>query len=731
MKKVNLEVKGMYCAHCSKAVENALEKAGVFSHVDLAHNRVEFSYDETTISLDYLRRLVKRAGYELVIDDSKKFNINKILVPVSLIVLVFSLLGILYHVVMDSAFLFFFGNDVTFLIVATIALLVLGTPFIVRAGKGILFKNVGMDFLIALSSVASYVLSLYIFITNIQNGIDPLSLHSHSIEGYRMTYFDGTCMILSVITLGHLLTDRIKTKADKNYRKAAIEPPKFATLLYPDGTTESVDSDSLDVGNVFRVLSGEQIACDGTILSGEGLVDESSLTGESRPRKIGPGEMVMGGTVLVSGPIDVKVDKIALDSLYSSIINESYALDQKKGKLSKLSDKIAGLFTPAIVLIALAAFFICLFGMGLDVEESIVRACSVLSVSCPCAFGLAVPISALSGYDCALSRGVLFKSGDTFEKVRQIKAAVFDKTGTLSTGKMEVLKVAGDKTYLPLVKAMEEHSAHPIALSLVSYLKDVPAEKEADIREIPGQGLVSNGFFLGNAKSAEGKKRNDEIAALEQDSANSTIVYLSDDEKVILAFSLHDELVPDSVETIARLKEEGIESYMLTGDRKEYAYAIARSLGIPEKNVRYELAPSDKAAILREIREQDGVISYVGDGINDTLALKESDLSFASYKASAVACTSADGLLLKPGLYILVYALRISRKTYLNIVENFIWAICYNLAMIPLAILGILPMYLCGALMILSNLTLTINSVRIRRYKPEKEDEKHDRNPSR
>ncbi len=154
---------------------------------------------------------------------------------------------------MDSAFLFFFGNDVTFLIVATIALLILGTPFIVRAGKGILFKNVGMDFLIALSSVASYVLSLYIFITNIQNGINPLSLHSHSIEGYRMTYFDGTCMILSVITLGHLLTDRIKTKADKNYRKAAIEPPKFATRLYPDGTTESVDSDSLDVGNVFRV----------------------------------------------------------------------------------------------------------------------------------------------------------------------------------------------------------------------------------------------------------------------------------------------------------------------------------------------------------------------------------------------------------------------------------------------------------------------------------------------
>ncbi len=439
--------------------------------------------------------------------------------------------------------------------------------------------------------------------------------------------------------------------------------------------------------------------------------------------------MVMGGTVLVSVPSTSRSTR-SLSTLYSSIINESYALDQKKGKLSKLSDKIAGLFTPAIVLIALAAFFICLFGMGLDVEESIVRACSVLSVSCPCAFGLAVPISALSGYDCALSRGVLFKSGDTFEKVRQIKAAVFDKTGTLSTGKMEVLKVAGDKTYLP--RQGHGGTFRPsYRLVPLSRISKTYRQKKRRTSMKSDRALSQTDFSSATPRAPKEKTQRRNRRSRTGQRKFDDRLSLRCRKKVLLAFSLHDELVPDSVETIARLKEEGIESYMLTGDRKEYAYAIARSLGIPEKNVRYELAPSDKAAILREIREQDGVISYVGDGINDTLALKESDLSFASYKASAVACTSADGLLLKPGLYILVYALRISRKTYLNIVENFIWAICYNLAMIPLAILGILPMYLCGALMILSNLTLTINSVRIRRYKPEKEDEKHDRNPSR
>ncbi len=729
MKKVNLEVKGMYCAHCSKAVENALEQAGVFSHVDLARNRVEFSYDDGKISLEYLRRLVKRAGYELITDDRKRFNINMILVPISIIVLVFSLFGILYHSGIDNPFFFFFGNDVTFLVVATIALAVLGTPFIIRAIKGIRFKNVGMDFLIALSALTSYILSLYIFITNIQNGISPLDSHAHHMEGYRMTYFDGTCMVLSIITLGHLITDRIKIKADKNYKKAAIELPKFASLLYPDGTTEQVDCDTLDVGNEFRVLTGEQIACDGTVLSGNGLVDESSLTGESRPRRVNEGDKVMGGTILTSGPISVRVDKIALESLYSSIINESYALDQKKGRLSKLSDRIAGIFTPAILLVAIVAFLICYFGMGLPAEESIVRACSVLSVSCPCAFGLAVPISAMSGYDCALSRGILFKNGDTFEKVRKIQAALFDKTGTLSTGRMTVRTITGDKSLLPLVKAMEKNSLHPIATSLLAYLEKEEDIEIPDIEEIPGQGLRCGVHFLGNEKSASGKERNEEIRQFAKENADSTLVYLSDERSVLLAISLQDELVEDAARTIRRLKEEGIESYMLTGDRKEYALKIARSLGIPIDNVRYELNPSDKARVLAEIKKKEGVISYVGDGINDTLALKGSDLSFASYKASAVACTSADGLLLKPNLYILVYALDISRKTYLNIIENFVWAIAYNLVMIPLAIMGILPMYLCGALMIVSNLTLTINSLRIRYYKPEKEERRHEGNP--
>ena len=724
MKKANLEVKGMYCAHCSKAVENALGQAGLLSHVDLTHNRVEFTYDEEKISLEYLRRLVKRAGYELVIDDKKTFDKNFILVPVAILVLLCSLLGIVYHFGIDNPFFFFFGNDVTFLTLATLALLVLGIPFFIRAVKGLRYKNIGMDFLISLSSLASYVLSLYLFITNIQRGIDPLSMHAHHMEGYRMTYFDGTCMILSIITLGHLLTDRIKIKADKNYQKAAIEPPKNSTLIYPDGSTEVLDSDNLDVKDHIKVLAGEILPCDGHVISGTGHVDESSLTGESRPRLVAVGDKVLGGTALQDGPLIVEVDKIALDSLYSSIQNESYALDQKKGKLSKLSDTIAAYFTPAILLLSLLSFLLCFFAMKLDAEESIVRACSVLSVSCPCAFGLAVPISAMSGYDCALRHGVLFKSGDTFEKIRKIRCAVFDKTGTLSTGRMEVVGMAGRKNLLPLVKAMEKNSLHPIALSLLSYLKDVEEETIQEVKEIPGEGLSTGSYFLGNRKTIQGKRISQELSLFEEENKDSSLLYLSDREEVLLILALVDELSQDSVDTIKELKRRGIAVYMITGDRREYALRIAKRLSIEEENVLSEATPQSKAEMLRKIREKEGFLCYVGDGINDTLALKEADLSFASYKANAIACSSADALLLRPELSILLYALDISKKTYVNIIENFLWAILYNVAMIPLAIPGLLPMYLCAALMIFSNLTLTINSLRVRAYKPEKRKEK-------
>lgn len=719
MKKVTLAVKGMYCSHCSKAVETALDQAGVISKVNLSNNTVTFTYDESKISLDYLRRLVKRAGYELVIDEKKHFDYNKLLFPISIVLLVLCLVGMIHHLGVHSSFIFFLGNDITFLVEATIALIFLGVPFIVRAIKGLRYKNIGMDFLIAFSSLISYVLSLYIFIKNLTAGFDLTDMHVMSQDGYTMGYFDSTIMILSVITLGHQIIDSIKLKADKNYKKAVLEPPKFARLN--DESQTKVDVDEIEEGDELLVLAGEQIPVDGTVLSGKGSVDESSLNGESRPRMIAKDSKVMGSTVLLKGPVTMVADKIALDSLYSSIINESYALEQKKGKLSRLSDTIASIFTPAIIVVAIIAFLICFFGMGLNDEEATIRAVSVLSVSCPCAFGLAVPISALSGYDLALKQGVLFKTGDTFEKVKSIKAVIFDKTGTLSLGKLKVEAKIGDPKYFSLIKSMEAKSLHPLALAIVDDLKDERVDNDIEVEEVAGLGLKYQNYVLGSQKSVIDKEMKPEFSNFVTEYNSSSLVFLSDEKEVLAIFSLEDELAPDAKKTVEKLEESGIKCYMLTGDRKDYALKIASEVSIPQENVYYEADPSKKADILSEIKEANGVICYVGDGINDTLALKKSDLSFASYQASEVASSSADALLLKPELYVLVYALRVSKKTYINIIENFIWAILYNLSMIPLAILGIIPPYLCAALMIVSNLTLTINSLRLRLYKPEKE----------
>lgn len=720
MKKVTLAVKGMYCSHCSKAVENALSHAGVLSNVNLSNNTVTFTYDETKISLDYLKRLVKRAGYELIIDEKKHFDFNLILLPTSLILLVLCLLGMIHHLGVHNSFFFFLGNDITFLVEASIALVILGIPFLIRAIKGIRYKNIGMDFLIAFSSIVSYALSLYIFITNIQNGIDFTNIHYMSSQNYQMGYFDATIMILSIITFGHKIIDSIKLKADKNYKKAVLEPPRFARLN--DDPDNKLDVDEIEVDDELLVLAGEQIPVDGIIISGKGSVDESSLNGESRPRVITKDSKVMGSTMLLKGPVVMRANKIALDSLYSSIINESYALDHQKGKLSRLSDIIASIFTPAIVLLALISFFICAYGMHLSYEEAIVRAVSVLSVSCPCAFGLAVPIASLSGYDLALKYGALFKSGDTFEKIKSIKAVVFDKTGTLSLGKLRVEAKICPEEYASIIKSMEQKSLHPLAIALVENLSEYKSLNDIEVEEISSIGIRYNDYFLGSQKTIQDKEMSDQINEFIKNHSASSLVFFSDDKKVLAVFSFEDELVPDAKKTVSKLQEEGIKCYMLTGDRKDYAYKIANELSIPISQVYYEADPSKKADILRTIRKENGVICYVGDGINDTLALKESDLSFASYKASEVACSSADALLMKPELYVLYYALKISKKTYINIIENFIWAILYNITMIPLAIMGIIQPALCAALMIISNLTLTINSLRLRFYKPIKED---------
>ncbi len=726
MTKCTLEVKGMYCAHCSKAVENALTQAGAAATVNLSKNTVLISYDETKISLSYLARAVKRAGYELVIDEKKRFDYNRIALPLSIAVLVLTILGLIYHMGVDNTFFFIFGNDITFLTLASISLIFLGTPFIIRAVKGLRYRNIGMDFLISFSALISYGLSLYIFIVNIQNGYMPWMSHMHHADsGYQMGYFDTVCMILSVITFGHWLTDSVKLRADKNYKKAVLEPPAYANLVDEfDGTLSQVDVDSVDEGDRLRILAGETVPCDCTVVSGQGTVDESSMNGESKPRDISERDHLLGGTMLLSGPVDVVCDKIALDSLYTSIINESYALDQRKGKLSKISDTVASIFTPAVILIALIAFLICYFGMALGAETSLIRAVSVLSVSCPCAFGLAVPLSSMSGYDIAYKNGVLFKTGDTFERVKNIKAVVFDKTGTLTTGNMKVVACSGDESLLPVVKGMETNSLHPIARGILSSFPEIEQQNLEGVKEVPGLGLSYSGYILGSQKTIAEKEIPDEISEFINTYAASTHIFLSDENRVLLAIALDDEEAGDAFETVNELKERGIVSYMLTGDRKEYALQFASRVGIDEEHVYYEADPKNKAEILRAIREKEGVVCYVGDGINDTLALKESDLSFASYKASPVACSSADGLLMSESLYSLVYALSISKKTYMNIIENFIWAIAYNIVMIPLAIMGILPPSLCAVLMIVSNLTLTVNSLRVKFYDPKKKKEK-------
>lgn len=699
-KRLKLKVEGMFCAHCSKSVSDCFDRVGIKASVNLAKNEVSFIYDDEKVSLEYLKRLVRKAGYGLVLpDEHKKINMSVVQLAVAVVVLILSLLTMIGHMAgWHHGFFGFLHNGYTELAVASLALLVLGLPFGIRAVKELKFRKMGMDFLVSFASSIAYALSVYTLVKGQEN------------------YFHSVSMILSVIAIGHYISDRLKALNGRRTAGAATIVPKRALVRIG---TEFVDTDVDDIeeGDLVKVLQGALVPVDGYVESETAVVDEQILTGESRPREAEKGGRVYAASVNVGNPFVLKASASALESVFSGIVNESYALDNSRGRLNRISDTLAGWFVPFVILIAVAAFFINRFGFGQSVEQSLVDAVAVLVVSCPCAFGLAVPLASLNGYYLALKNGVLFKSGDTFERVKRINKIYFDKTGTLTTGALQVVDRFGDLTYLSVVKTMEQNSTHPLAKSILSDLQNTPTVQLAEVVEEKGKGLQSGPYRLGSYRYIGDCHMSDDLAAFRDRHPRQTVVYLAKENEVLLALALEDTLREDAVTTIAELQKQGIEVNMLTGDERGYALEIARLAGLDPEHVIAGVSPQQKGEIIESTRRPEDVICFVGDGINDLLALQRSDLSIAMPQAADIAVDKAEVRLLKDSLRLIPLTVRLSRHVYFNIIENFGWAFVYNAAMIPLAVLGRLTPTLSSVLMIISNITLILNSLRIRLWK--------------
>lgn len=710
MKKVKLKIEGMTCAHCSKSVEETLQGVGIKSYVNLQQATVSFSYDETKVSLVYLQRLIKKAGYRLILkEDKSRLPLLTIRLYFAIVVLVLSLIGMVHHLGVHNDFFAFFDDPLFRLAIASLSLVILGLPFNIRALKSIRRKKLGMDFLVSVSTLVAFGLSLYTYITKMSE-----------------TYFESTTMILAIITIGDKITFTLKKSSGNSTKDALKSDGELATIILPSKKTREIDIDAVAKNDHILIKKGEVVKADGKIISGEGVLDEMILSGESRPRIVKCGEFVYYGTLNLGDSFVIEVTKPAIESLYMGVILESYALDHSEGKLNKLSDFIASIFVPVVFLIALCGFFINYFGMHNSLNQSLVNSISILVVSCPCAFGLAVPLSSLNGYNMALKRGIMFKNGTTFEKIKGVTEFYFDKTGTLTTGEMIVVSShfvdEGDKA---IVKAMEKHSIHPLSKGIQTFLSEVEDLDLQEVKELPGKGLVYQDYELGSRSLLEDNALPSEFAPYE--GQKGTKVYLLKKGELRAIMVLEDEIRSGAKSMLSDLKARGVKTLMLTGDNKAFALHIGEELGLKENEIFYELLPNDKLEVIKKNKEEKAVTAYCGDGVNDLLALALVDLSVASYKASGAATSKADVLLLKDDLNLLNETIDLSRHVYYNILQNFIWAIIYNAVMIPLALIGDLPMTLAAVLMIVSNITLILNSWRIRLWKGGKHGNKSKR----
>lgn len=713
------------CAHCSSSVENTFKRVGIEAKVNLSKNTVRFTYDDEKTPLKYLARLVKQQGYTLIIDENNnkhKFSYKIFEIVVSVVVLVVSLLGMINMILMNENtfnlhinFFMFFDSNLIKLIFSTISLLVLGSPFIYRAIMSFKMKRVGMDLLISLSSLSSYILSVVLLV------LDPINL----LNPFKMgcvTYFDSTMMILSIVFIGHNLTDIIKNKSVSSLHDVSNLIPTKALKVVSDkeNKLEEVDVDLLEINDICFVKVGDSIPCDGIVIEGNGEVDEKVLTGESVCREVKEGDKVFLSTKLVSGPIQIKLIKTTSNSLMSNIVNESYALDNKKGNLSKISDTIASFFVLVIVCTAVVSFLLNYFLLCKgDIATSIIRTITVLVVSCPCAFGLATPLSSLNGFYLALKNGVLFKNGDIFEQVKNIKLLFFDKTGTLTKGNFVVSKCTIPNEYYSLIYDIEKLSNHPISKGIISYLENVEFDKSSlldpkEIKEIIGVGFSYKNYKLGSKKliTDEVKVRKEDSILLQTTLNKSIVCFLKGDELLGLML-LEDELADNAKEAIIDFKKDNIKPVLISGDTKSYTLEVGKELGFDENNIYYEVLPEKKKDIIESYITDEKMrkaTCYVGDGVNDILALSSVNLKIASYKASEITKSKANCIMLKEDVSVIYKAIIISKKVYINIIFNFVWAFLYNTCLIPLAILGIVNPTLSALLMICSSLTLIINA---------------------
>jgi Cu+-exporting ATPase len=615
------------------------------------------------------------------------------------------------------------------LVFATPVVLWAGWPFFVRGWQSLVTRNLNMFTLIAMGTGVAYVYSV---VGTIAPDIFPATFRGH--DGAVAVYFEAAAVITVLVLLGQVLELRAR-EATSGAIKALLElAPKTARRVDENGADHGVAIDSLKVGDKLRVRPGEKVPVDGTILEGRSTLDESLVTGESMPVTKGAGDKVVAGTLNQSGSFMMRAEKVGRDTLLSQIVKMVAEAQRSRAPIQRLADQVAGWFVPAVIVIAVIAFAAwALFGPEPRMAYGLVAAVNVLIIACPCALGLATPMSIMVGVGRGAQAGVLIKNAEALERMEKVDTLVVDKTGTLTEGRPKIVAIvtaAGfqESEILRLTASVERASEHPLADAIVRAAKernldlskveefDSPTGKGA-IGKVDGKTIVlGNSNFL-TSLGIETRSLNEQAERLREDGA--TVIYAAVDGRLAGLLAIADPIKPSTPDALKALAAEGIKVIMLTGDNRTTANAVARKLGIAD--VEAEVLPDQKIAVVVKLQKAGRIVAMAGDGVNDAPALAAADVGIAMGTGTDVAMESADITLLKGDLGGIVRARRLSQATMRNIRQNLFFAFVYNAAGIPIAAGILYPSFgillspiIAAAAMALSSVSVVGNALRLR-----------------
>ena len=732
---MTFDVKGMTCAACSAHVEKSVRGvAGVKDvSVSLLTNSMEVDFDPAQTSPAEICKAVASGGYsaspkgekaaEAPKDDELRQSVRRLIASAAILLpMMWISMGHMLGLPLPHALHYPLVNGLAQLCLATPVLLI-NRHYFTNGFKALLHRAPNMNSLISIGAAAGYLYSiarLFSLAGTVSGGGEaPMMVEF---------YFESAAMIVTLISVGKTLEARAKGRTSEAISRLLDLAPRRATVIR-DGVETEIDASELAVGDEVLVRDGQSVPTDGVILEGHGALDQSMLTGESLPVELGVGDSVVGATVNTSGSFRFRVTRVGEDTALSRIVRLVEAAANSKAPISRLADRVSGVFVPVVIGIALVAFAAWML-LGAGFAAALKRAIAVLVISCPCALGLATPTAIMVGTGKGAELGMMIRTAAALEMAHSVDCVAFDKTGTLTEGKMRVTAVSGaEDELLAAAGAVEARSSHPIAAAIVTRAKEKGAalENAEDYQTHAGKGVSAmvggEQVYVGSARwlGELGVSVDGTDAWADEQRQSGATVFAAKDGRLLGGFALADGVRQTAVEAIADLNRLGVRSVMLTGDNPQTANAIGKKLGVTD--VQASLLPEDKEKVVARLQSEGRRVMMVGDGINDAPALTRADLGVAIGNGTDVAIESADVVLVRDDPALAAGLIRLGRAVIRNIRENLFWAFFYNAIGIPLAAGALTPLgvdldpMFAALAMSLSSVCVVTNALRLKRFR--------------